>query len=70
MMICIVFYKITKIAFMLWLAERHDYTKVCKQSCDLWRFFAVRDFAVRDKFTLFTHFLDCWDLEIFTNMLD
>jgi len=28
-------YKITKIALVLWLAERHDCTKVCKQSCDL-----------------------------------
>ena len=35
MMICIAFYKITKIALVLWLAERHDCTKVCKQSCAL-----------------------------------
>ena len=34
MMISIVFYKITKIALALWLAERHDCMKVCKQSCD------------------------------------
>ena len=35
MMISIVFYKITKIALALWLAERHDCMKVCKQSCAL-----------------------------------
>ena len=35
MMISIVFYKITKIALALWFAERHDCTKVCKQSCAL-----------------------------------
>ena len=30
----IVFY-ITKIALVLWLAERHYFTRVCKHSCDL-----------------------------------
>ena len=58
MMICIAFYKITKIALTCsdWLRGMIAWkyvNKVVTSTC----------FAVRDKFTSFTHFLNCRDLE-------
>ena len=74
--ICI--YKITKIVRALWLAERRVCMRVCKHGCDVKMFCFSRanhvstnlkkfSSSILDKFTLFTHSLVGWNLEICTN---
>ena len=74
--ICI--YKITKIVRALWLAERRVCRRVCKHGCEVKMFCFSRvnhvstnlkkfSSSILDKFTLFTHSLVGWNLEICTN---
>ena len=63
---CIVFYKITKIVRVLWLAERNVCMRVCKHGCGVKLFGFSRanhPSSKLDKFTLFTHSFVGWNLE-------
>ena len=70
----IIFYKITKIARALWLAERSVYMRVSKHGCGIKMFCFSRANQAStnlkkflssklDKFTLFTHSFVGWNLE-------